>query len=159
MTHQRFNPRRAKIHRTYTIDEIARLFDVHRNTVRQWVKHGLPTCDDQRPMLIIGRDLANFLTLKRTKNKQPCKPGEVYCVRCRAPQSPALGMADYKPLTSTSGNLIGICPQCDGMIYRRTSLTRLEAAKGNLEVRFTEEQKHIGESNHPSVNSDFGMRS
>ncbi len=149
------NPRRAKIHRNYTVKEIARLFGVHRNTVRQWVKEGLPGCDDQRPILILGRDLAAFLTRKRVRNKQPCKPGEVYCVRCRAPQSPALGMADYEPLTATGGNLIGLCPQCGGTIYRRVSLARLTEVKGNLEVRFTQARKHIVENDFPSVNSAF----
>jgi hypothetical protein len=37
------NPRRAKIHRNYTVAEIATLYTVHRNTVREWIKHGLPT--------------------------------------------------------------------------------------------------------------------
>ena len=48
------NPRLAKIHRNYTVEEVASLFGVHRNTVREWVKRGLPTSDDQRPMLILG---------------------------------------------------------------------------------------------------------
>jgi WD40 repeat protein len=32
---------------------------------------------------------------------------------------------------ATSGNLIGLCPQCSGTMYRRVSLARLGAAKGN----------------------------
>ena len=55
------NPRLAKIHRNYTVEEVASLFGVHRNTVREWVKRGLPTSDDRRPMLILGRDLVAFL--------------------------------------------------------------------------------------------------
>ena len=103
------NPRRAKIHRSYTVEGVAQLYVVHRNTVRQWIKQGLPVCDDRRPVLIVGGELAAFLTRKRTRNKRPCKTGEIYCVRCRAPQSPALGMADYEPPTATGGNLIGLC--------------------------------------------------
>src|SRR6516162_8070923 len=37
---RRFNPRRVKIHRTYTVEEAARLFGVHKNTVRTWLKTG-----------------------------------------------------------------------------------------------------------------------
>jgi excisionase family DNA binding protein len=149
------NPRRAKIHRNYTVEEVAQLYGVHRNTVRQWIKHGLPVCDDRRPVLILGRELAVFLLRKRTHNKQPCKPGEIYCVRCRTPQSPALSMADYEPLTTTGGNLIGLCPGCSGMMYRRVNRARLAAVAGNLEVRFTRGVERIDESNNPSVNSDF----
>ena len=65
------NPRLAKIHRNYTVEEVARLYGVHRNTVRQWIKRdGLPICDDGRPVLILGGELAAFLTRKRTRNKR-----------------------------------------------------------------------------------------
>jgi hypothetical protein len=80
---RRPNPRLAKIHRSYTVEEAARLLGVYKGTVRQWIKQGLSTCDDRRPLLILGGDLRDFLVKKRTQNKRPCKPGEVYCVRCR----------------------------------------------------------------------------
>ena len=51
------NHRLVKIHRSYTVEEIASLFGIHKNTVRGWVKAGLPTCDNKRPMLILGHDL------------------------------------------------------------------------------------------------------
>ena len=149
------NPRRAKIHRSYTVEEVAQLYLVHRNTVRQWIKHGLPLCDDRRPQLILGGELAAFLTRKRASNKRPCKVGEIYCVRCRTPQSPALNMADYDPITATTGNLIGLCPTCGGTMYRRVSRSGLAAVAGNLEVRLTRGQERIDESNKSSVNSDF----
>jgi len=149
------NPRRAKIHRNYTVEEVARLYGIHRNTVRQWIKQGLPTCDEQRPLLILGGALADFLERKRAQNKRPCGPGRIYCVRCRTPQRPALGIADFQPLTPTSGNLIGLCPQCEGMMYRRVAMKTLQVAKGDLEVRFAEAREHIADSSPPSVNSDF----
>ena len=112
------NHRLVKTHRTYTVEEIASLFHVHRNTVREWVKRGLPTCDDRRPMLILGPELAAFLQARRLKNRQTCSPGEIYCVRCRAPRAPAGNMAEYQPRTETLGNLIGICPQCECLMHR-----------------------------------------
>jgi len=83
------NPRLVKIHRSYTVEEIAKRFGIHKNTVRHWIKEGLAAIIDKRPMLIQGIVLAEFLGNRRKKNKQPCKPGELYCVRCRAPKLPA----------------------------------------------------------------------
>src|SRR5271170_5358025 len=137
MRKRRPNHRLVKIHRSYTVEEVAVLFGTHKNTVRAWVKAGLPTCDSKRPLLILGRDLATYLHERRTKNKRPCKPGEIYCVRCRAPKCPAGDMAEYQPITASLGSLIGICPDCEGMIYRRASRTKLAGIQGNLDISFS----------------------
>jgi Helix-turn-helix domain len=149
------NPRLAKIHRNYTVEEIANLFGIHRNTVREWVKRGLPTSDDKRPMLILGRDLSAFLQARRAKNKRPCRPGEIYCVRCRAPKAPAGDMADYQTMTATLGNLSAICPDCDAIMNRRVSLAKLEQIRGQMDITMPHALRHIGESVQPSVNSDL----
>ena len=149
------NHRLVKTHRNYTVEEIASLFHIHRNTVREWVKRGLPTCDDRRPMLILGAELAAFLQARRLKNRQTCSPGELYCVRCRAPRVPAGNMADYRPKTATLGNLIGICPQCECLMYRRVNPSKLEQIRGPLDITLPQARSHIDESTGPSVNSDF----
>ena len=115
------NPSRAKIHRNYTVEEAADLYGVFKGTVRNWIKAGLPVLDDKRPMLILGSDLAAFHHTRRTKNKQKCKSGEIYCVRCRAPKMPAGDMADYRIITEKIGNLEAICPDCDKIMNRRVN--------------------------------------
>jgi hypothetical protein len=71
----------VKIHRNYTVEEIARLFGIHKNTVREWIKAGLPVLDDKRPMLVLGQQLGIFLQARRFKNKQSCQSGEMHCFR------------------------------------------------------------------------------
>lgn len=149
------NPRLVKIHRSCTVEEIAVRLGIHKNTVRRWVKAGLATSDSQRPMLILGQDLRAFLQARREKNKQTCKPGELYCVRCRAPKFPAGDMADYTPITEKFGNLKGICPDCDSIMNRRVSLAKLWQVRGKMDISFPEAMKHIVESNKPSVKSDL----
>ena len=149
------NPRLAKIHRNYTVEEVAVVFGAHRNTVREWVKRGLPTNDDRRPMLILGADLVAFLRARRVRKKRACQPGELYCFGCRAPKAAAGDMADYQPLTTTQGNLIAMCADCETIMYRRVSLAKLVQVRGNLVITLLQALPHIGESAAPPVNSDL----
>ena len=149
------NPRLVKIHRSYTVEEVARLLGKHKNTVRHWVKDGLATIDDKRPMLIFGHDLVAFLQARRVKNKQTCKPGELYCVRCRVPRPPAGDMAEYSAVSEKIGNLIAICPACDAIMNRRVSLARIGEICGNMDITFPKALQHIVERAKPTVNSDL----
>jgi hypothetical protein len=130
------NYRHVKVHRNYTVEEIAGLFGVHKNTVREWIKTGLPVLDDKRPMLILGRELAVFLQIRRIKNKQSCQPGQMYCFRCRAPKMAAGDMADYLPQTKKLGMLKAICPDCHTMMNRRVSRAKLAQFAGNSKSHF-----------------------
>jgi hypothetical protein len=47
-TMRKRHPRLAKIHRNHKVEDVASVLAVHRNTVRQWVKSGLPTRDKRR---------------------------------------------------------------------------------------------------------------
>ena len=134
MRGRRPNHRRVKANRNYTVEELATLLEVHRHTVREWVKRGLPIIDDKRPRLMHGSDVIEFLQQRRMKNKRPCRPGEMFCVRCRCPRHPAGDLADYSPQTPLLGNLTGICPVCDALIHRRASLAKLDEIRGNLVV-------------------------
>ena len=134
------NHRLVKIHRNYTVEEIAKLFGIHKNTVRNWIKDGLAIIDDKRPMLILGNGLVEFIKKRRTKNKQPCKPGELYCVRCRVPKFPADDMVDFTAVTEKIGNLKAICPDCHSIMNQRVSLARIEEVFGNMDITFPKEQ-------------------
>lgn len=149
------NPRLVKIHRSYTVEEAAVVCGVHRNTVRQWIKAGLPTLDNRRPVLMQGGALRVFLERRRNQNKRPCLPGQMYCLRCRSPQHPAGDMADYEALTATQGNLVGICPACDLMMNRRVNFFKLLQVAGNLSVTLPHALLHIDERTKPCVNSDL----
>jgi hypothetical protein len=149
------NHRLVKTHRSYSVEEIARLFDAHKNTVRAWIKAGLPTNDEKRPFLILGTELAAFLQARRGSKKHTCEPGELYCVRCRVPRFPAGGMADCLPVTEKIGHLQAICPDCFCMMNRRISLAKLKVFREILAIRFTQESPHVSNTTQPNVNSDF----
>lgn len=146
MGHRHPNPRLVKVHRSYSVEDIAQLFGLHKNTVRNWLKQGLPCIDDRRPILILGWALSRFLHERRQKAKQACGPGRIYCVACRAPKVPAGKMAECTPVSDSMGKLCGICPDCDRLIYRRVNRAKIDAVRGELEITFTQPHPRIGES-------------
>ena len=154
MIRPRINPRLVKIHRTYTVEEACRLVCVHKNTVRAWIKNGLPVVDQQRPVLIRGRDLRAFLTARRKQRQQPCGPGEIYCVKCRKPQQPVAGSLRHLQLTATTANLRGTCPCCGTTIHRRANKGQLGSFGAGAVVTATQASLRIGESHTPSLNCD-----
>lgn len=133
------NHRLVKTHRSYTVEEVAGLFGIHKNTVRNWIKNGLATIDSKRPTLIQGGVLVEFLQERRTKNKQSCKPGELFCVRCRVPRPAGEGMAEYSPVNEKTGNLVAICPVCCATMNRRVSLAKIGEISDNIDITFPEE--------------------
>jgi excisionase family DNA binding protein len=146
------NPRLIKIHRSYTVEEAARALRVHRNTLRSWIKQGLPTIDSRRPSLIHGRDLFTFLRNRRNKIKQSCGSDQLYCVKCRMPKRPVASIVQFIPITPLSGNLRGNCPDCGCFMHRRVALAKLCGV--TLEVTFQQAEPRIRERDAPSVECD-----
>jgi hypothetical protein len=148
------NPRLAKIHRNYSVEEISRLLGAHKNTVRTWIRQGLKPLDDHRPTLVRGEELRRFLADRRARTKQACGPGRIYCIACRAPKAPAGRMADCICSGDTAGTLQGICPDCGRMIYRRVNPQKLAAVVGELEVTVTQARPRLSDRAKPNVNCD-----
>ena len=73
-------------------------------------------------------ELRVLLEARRKRAKRPCPPGFMFCLKCR---EPAGRMIDCTPLAATSGNLIGLCPKCSGLMFRRikqADVARFQAA-------------------------------
>ncbi|MGJ0396056.1 MAG: helix-turn-helix domain-containing protein [Methylocystis sp.] len=154
---RRYDLRRVKIHRSYTIPEAARLLDAHKQTVLRWISHGLEPIERKRPFLIHGSDLRAYLQNKHPP-KQPCRVGEIYCVRCRERKRPAGAMAEYIPQNGVKGRLRGICPTCDRLIQRFVSLAKIDAVRGDLDVSFQAPQQRLADSPQPAPNVTFGRK-
>ena len=68
------NRRLVKKHRSYTVEEAARLFGCHRNTIRHWQKQGLKPVDGKRPVVFEGLTIATFLEARRGARRRRLKP-------------------------------------------------------------------------------------
>jgi hypothetical protein len=158
MPARRANPNRVKLHRSYSVDELARCLDVHKNTVLHWQANGLEPIDKCRPVLFQGAAVRRFLTQRNPNRKQPCSPGRLYCFRCRSPRAPALGMVDFVPLRPGSGNLRAFCECCKTIMHRRVRETEIADVMLGCSVKSTQGEASLSGQVGPSLNCDFNRR-
>ena len=139
----------VKIHRSYTIDEVACTLGISKGTVRRWVKEkGLPTIGDRKPALIHGGSLKTF-GHERSKLKVKCKPHEFFCFSCKAPGLAAGNMADYVARTPKSGNLKAICSICETIMNKHVSTANLPALAKFLDISIHHGPEHLVECPEP----------
>jgi hypothetical protein len=137
MPGKRINPNLIKTHFSYTANELATRLGVHKNTIRNWTRGGLPSLPG-RPMLFHGGSVRAFLAASNASRKRPCPPGALYCFRCREARRPALGMVDYITGMGGAGNLSAICDACGAMMHRRSSRAALPVVMPGLRVTIRE---------------------
>ncbi|MGE0153129.1 MAG: helix-turn-helix domain-containing protein [Reyranellaceae bacterium] len=146
MAHRRApNPRLAKLHCSYTVEEAARALDTHKNTIRTWLKAGLASVAGSWPVLIRGADLRDFLSRRRASAKRPCPPGHLYCLRCREPRKPDAALVEYLPAQAGAGNIRAVCPCCTTLMHRRASAPAFEAFRWSLRGNGPQAESHIGD--------------
>ena len=121
----RIDPRRAKVHRSYYVAEAARLFEVHRNSVRHWVSAGLPAIRTRRGLLILGRDLGTFLTNRQSRRRRKCGLGELYCFKCQEPRRPLDGSTRLAASNDQTPNVAALCEVCGTKMFQRASRAKL----------------------------------
>ena len=151
----RANPRAVKLHRSYSVPELAACLRVHKNTIRQWQGTGLEPIDRRRPVLFQGGTIRAFLAKRNASRKRPCQPGTFYCFRCRVPRAPALGMVEYVSFTPVTGNLQALCGACEAMMYRRARKADLARIMPGLDVQSTQASPRLRGRPPPSLNSDL----
>ena len=71
--HGKSNWRAVKMHRNYTVDEAARVLGRDKGTIRRWIAKGLPAIKDQKPHLILGTDLIEFLKTQTVAQGINCR--------------------------------------------------------------------------------------
>ncbi|MES0096396.1 helix-turn-helix domain-containing protein [Mesorhizobium sp. M0019] len=151
MGNRRPSMRGVKMHRNYTVEETARATGACKGTVRRWLKHGLPAMTDQKPALILGGDLIDFLK-RRTQPRQVCRPHECYCFSCRQPKAPAFAAVEFLPLTRSSGNLRALCESCSTVMHKRVATAKLDHLVTLVDVTVMQGRERLADSRQPCLN-------
>lgn len=127
--------RRIKAKYSYTVEEAARALNLHRNTVRNWIRRGgLAAMTGSRPHLILGSVLIEFLKATRLALKRKCRLGELYCLKCRAPRKPVAELIEHRPMTSGRTRIVAICSTCERLMHRFVANRNLAASLRELGV-------------------------
>ncbi len=112
---KRVSARKIKIHNQYTYEQAADVLGVSVQTVRLWRKSGLDVLDSQKPHLILGFALKDFLNKRANKPERRLARDQFLCMTCNVPRRAYGGMADYVPYTATRGRLEALCEACQGL--------------------------------------------
>ncbi len=151
---RRFNYRRVKLHRAYKIAELADLLEVHKKTVGRWIAAGFGTIGAKRSRLIHGEDFRAFVNARKPIKRRG-NPGDIWCLGCRDFKRPALNMAEYSPRTILRGMLSAICPDCGHLIYRATTLAKLQQDCGGLDVAYARVEQRLNDTSSTISNVHF----
>ncbi len=148
---KRANWRSIKRHRNYTVEEASVALKICRGTVRRWIKNGLPALTDQRPKLILGDDLIEYL--KRTnKPAQKCEAQQCYCFKCRKPRNPAFNMLEYHPFNATNGQLRALCAECSTVMNKGASQAGLARIRPEFSIEIRRADQRLNNGTDPPLN-------
>lgn len=137
-----YNVRLIRQKRSYSIQEIAELYGLHKNVISRWIKDGLPIIDHHKPYLIYGADLSAYLSKRRARRKCKCGPDEFYCCKCRLPRRVWENVVDVVFQNESKLRISALCAVCNTQIYRIGSVNKLAQYQKTFIVQTTQGQ-HI----------------
>lgn len=150
----KWNTSRIRRSLSYSVQEICQLFGIHKNTVREWFRHGLPRTDDKRPFLVHGNDLRTFLNVRRKARRRTCAPDEFYCFRCRLARRAMGNLVDIGFCTKKTFILNGYCEHCDTPVRKLQSFKTLSQTLSIFDIPTPQREQLLG-CISPSVNCDL----
>jgi hypothetical protein len=134
------------------VDDVSRALGVCKATVRRWLKAGLPALTDQKPALVLGKDLIAFLKT-RAPVKQTCRIEECFCLSCQTPRRPAFGEVELRLQEGGGGMITGLCRQCSSTMNKRVSARGVEQLRAILTVCIVQADGHISKGPPPCSNA------
>ena len=122
--------------RCYRVEEAAEVSGVSPRTIRNWIADGLPVLDGERPMLIRGDDLQDYIKGTRASRKVRTALDEFYCLACRKARKPAGGFADCT-VKDGRAMLTAMCSVCEIVVHKPVAVARVPEIERLLDLTTT----------------------
>ncbi len=129
---KKYNIRLIKKRESYSGKAVCKLLLIHPRTIHSWIKEGLKTISN-KPILIMGFDLAEFLSKKIQKRKYPLKANQFFCAKCRKQVLSKQNKVTLKCSDKTIGKqgfkeiiIQGFCEVCNSRLNRFSHTGKLE---------------------------------
>ncbi len=92
----------------------------------------------QRPFLLLGEDLREFLEARRTKSKIPLMADELFCFTCKVARKPLGLMVDLRDQSLKTARLEGLCEVCGGICNRMISRAQIGQFRSIFDIESKE---------------------
>lgn len=154
MKKRKYNARRISLKISYSVQEVAELFGIHKNAALNWIKAGLKIIDQKKPYLINGAELVEFLNTRQKKRKHKCKPDEFYCFKCRLPRRPLPGSILITLRNVHRLKISAKCSDCLTNVFKDGSVKKRDEIEQNY-AAVSHPLEHIIGCKEVSINSDI----
>lgn len=138
----------------YDLDEICKLYApyrLHRQTVRRWIKEGLPTIDERKPTLIYGNHLKAFLGKHNKAHKCHTAFEQFFCMKCRDARCPYKKQIQLD-LRNKCLQVKALCKECKSLMNKGYKLDDLQKLKS---IFYVVDVLELYDSTPPTVNTHF----
>ena len=140
----RFSTNRIRERFSYSVQEVCDLLSIHKNTVREWLRNGLPKTDQHKPYLIYGSDLRLFLNNRQQSRLKKCAVNEFYCLRCRTQRRSFGNLVDVRQYAAKTVMLCGLCEVCETPLHKLQSLKNLPEIVKTFDIPRQQQKELFG---------------
>jgi len=131
-----------KAFRTYKIEEAAEVSGVSPRTVGNWMANGLHAMTKERPVLIRGDDLRDFIKRQREGRKIKTALDRFFCVRCRKARKAAGEFADCN-IRGKHVTLTALCEVCETVVSKPIAEARIPEIARTLDLTIKRHEKTL----------------
>tara|TARA_R110000751_G_scaffold137830_3_gene241309 strand:+ start:1899 stop:3542 length:1644 start_codon:yes stop_codon:yes gene_type:complete len=119
---RRSDKRKVRITKTYSIEEIAILFEKTEGTVLTWIADGLPTIDALEPPLVYGWELKQWHEEWWDRRRKKCAANEFYCCHCQDVRPAEPGTITFSVRVADGIRGVAVCSVCGTSVVRNFSV-------------------------------------